>query len=295
MRPLAKRLRELVRIHGQDERSWAPRLDALDAVEGADPDRAHEIFIEAKRGLLATRHDELLAALHRFTFLADAPRWRAAEITDREVERGIVELERSLEAARALDEARRAITEFTATATSRKVHATVAPRVEFVALASALAEAKETRRRLASEARVEAREKELRARARKLARVEIALPDLSLGAVPDAARAHAMLDALETRLAEAQALETAHAAIARELADAAVRDFTATRRRSLRARADAALDAHDVAALDALAEEARALRAEAAKLASAAARARKRGGKGPEKERRSGDPQDYFV
>src|SRR5581483_5683610 len=127
------------------------------------------------------------------------------------------------------------------------------------------AEAEARRRTAARDARLAQRAADVR---RRGARHGL---DVPAGADHDA------LDALEARLAEAEALSEAFDAVSRALRSPDVGEWRRESRRALEREADALRAAGDAAGLRALAPRAEALRAEAARLASEAARARRSG------------------
>lgn len=138
---------------------------------------------------------------------------------------------------------------------------------------------------------MEARARDAARRAVKLRTLRVDVPETSSLPADEADEA---LARVEAGLKRAEALKEAHEAATRPLRDPAVSAWTRESRRRLQREADAALAAQDAAALDEARRRAEALRAEAARASEEAARARRRGHKPPERERRAGDTLDGY-
>ena len=289
MGQLADRLRDVMREYGWDPAARDAELSALAALEEADAKAAHARFLDLRRQLAVRHRADLVAALRAFPFVRDVPPAEARGMGLKEVEAEARALARALGHAR---DAQRALDEESAARASlaeRRLAAppTLAP-VPWDRLAP-LADAAEARRRAAArEARVEARAREVRRRA---ARARVEVPETA-GLPADAA--DAALDEAEARVRDAEALAAAHEAATRPLRDAAVAEWARESRRALQREADAALGARDLAALAGVQARAEALRVQAARASEEAARARRRGQRGPERERRATDALDGY-
>ena len=300
MGQLSSRLRELVLEYGQDDRAWRPDLDRLADLERKDPKAAHERFEELRRGLAHTRFHALRGGLAALGWVDGVPDGDLRGANLKEVDREIARLDLAATRARGVEEALVAVRAALATLERRRAEADLAPfaRVPFERLGAALDEAEALRRRVAAEARAEERYRKARSRAAKLDSASEDVPDLSSDAVPDAAEANARLDDVERRLVEAEDVEEALAKVKRELRDASVRDFRPRVRDMLLERAEAAARLPDraaaLAALAPLLTEAEDLRKYAASKSTEAAKARRGGKRGPERDRRGGDMQDYY-
>lgn len=300
MGQLSARLRELVLQYGQDDRAWRPDLDRLADLERKDAKAAHERFEELRKGLAHTRFHSLRGELAALGWVDGVPDGDLRGANLKEVDREISRLELATTRTRGLVEALDAVRAALATLERRRAEADLAPfaRVPFDRLGPALDAAEALRRSVAAEARAEERFRKARTRAAKLDLAKEEVPDLSSDVVPDAAVANATLDDVERRLDEAEKVEDALAKVRRELRDASVRDFRPRVREMVLERADrAAADPDRAAALAALAlalREAEDLRKYAASKSTEAAKARRSGKRGPERERRGGDMQDYY-
>lgn len=295
MNPLAARLAFLLREWGIDPSARQGELQALSAMEERDQRPAVERFHELKRGYALQRRGDLLVELRRHDFVLDVPEDDARGMTQREIERdikwGLAAVLRAREIAAAEEETRAHL----ATLSARRVDALpelgAAPWSEL----SALAARAEARRRVAArEARIESRIGDARRRAGRLKRRRVEVPDLSSDARPDPDDAAAILDALEARLAAEEALEDAHRAALAPLRDPAVRTRRARSMAELEKEADIRLAESNLEGLRAVLVRAEALRAEAAREASAATRARKAGKTAPRGENRAGDTIDGY-
>lgn len=299
MGQLAGRLKELIRLHGGDERAWQPQLDAVTDLERHDGSRAHALFLEVRATLERARFLDLARELRARSWIVELPVMDPDVLTVRERARGIVVFERAAASARALEAAVAEARALAGALTFRVADADFSPfaRVPFARLASVAVEAEALRRRVAAEARVEERHRALAARAARLDPVREPAPDLGDAGLP-AGEAHVVLDVLEARVRSAERVNEAFARVQRALRDPAVREYRDARRREVGEEAAALTRGPDRdAAVDrllALAVVAEALREEAAAFAARAARARRRGQAPPEKERRRGDLQDMF-
>ncbi|HLE97982.1 MAG TPA: hypothetical protein VI997_11470 [Candidatus Thermoplasmatota archaeon] len=299
MGQLSARLRELVVEYGEDDRAWQPEIDALAAIEQRDAKEAHERFESLRKRLAHGRFQQLLGALRGFAWLDGLPDGDLRGASLKEVDREIVRLELALQRARsveaALGEARADLAGLVA---RRAVFdATPFARVAFARLGPVAEQAEAVRRRLAAEARADGRYRKAKARSARLDLARVAIPDLSSEAVPDAAAANAALDLVEPSVEAAEKVEDLLQRVRKELRDPSVKEYKAHVRRLLGERAESEATGNDrvaaAAALEATLAEARDLRAYAAKKAEEAARARRRGGARPERERRAGDLSDY--
>ncbi|GEM_PF-7088148 len=280
MGQLADRFAELCREYGSDPSARASDVHALAALEERDPKEAHERFVALRKELAVTRRAELLHALKGFAFVRDVPPPDVRGMGQKEIDREIRWAAASLRRARAIVEA---LAEEAAhrAALGLPQGPPLAP-APWDDLAAPEAEAEARRRTAARDARLAQRAADVR---RRGARHGL---DVPAGADHDA------LDALEARLAEAEALSEAFDAVSRALRSPDVGEWRRESRRALEREADALRAAGDAAGLRALAPRAEALRAEAARLASEAARARRSGRAAPARERRAGDPLDPY-
>lgn len=300
MGQLSARLRELVIEYGQDDRAWRPDLDRLADLEKKDPKAAHERFEELRKGLAHTRFHTLRGELAALGWLDGVPDGDLRGANLKEVDREIARLDLASQRTRGIAEALAAVRAALATLERRRADADLAPfaRVAFDRLGATLETAEVLRRRVAAEARAEDRYRKARTRAAKLERAKEDVPDLSSDAVPDAADANARLDDVENRLDAAEKVEDALARVRRELRDASVRDFRPRVRDMLLERAEkaAALADRKAALTDlALAEgEAAELRKYSASKSTEAAKARRKGLRGPERDRPR-DGQDGYA
>ena len=298
MGPLAQRLGVILRGYGWDPAAWHGDLQSLSHLETADPKAAVERFHEMKRAFAVQRRADLLRALVAFPFVHDAPPAHARGMGLKEVEREIRLAQRALAHAR---EAQAALAEAAATRQRLRLRAPPTapplPDAPWDALAPVAEAAEAIRRAVAREARVEARADQAMRDASRLRRLKIDVPDLSSRAVPDPADADALLAPLEARLKALHAVEDAHEAATAPLRSPEVRAWRRESGRALEREADRclALPPDDaVTVLRALLPQAEALRVEAAKLSSEAARARRSGRAQPAPERRRGDMLDPY-
>lgn len=289
MAQLADRLRDVMREYGWDPAARDAELSALEAMEAQDAKAAHERFLELRRQLAVRHRADLLAKLRAFPFVRDAPPTETKGMGIKAVESEARAAERSLAHARAIQRALDEESQARASLRSRRVAAPATlPSAPWDRLAP-LAEGAEARRRVAArEARVEERARDV---TRRAAKVGVPCPDTS--AMP-ADEADAALDEAEARVREEETLTAAHDAATRPLRDAAVVEWMKPSRKALQREADAALQARDLAALEDVQARAEALRVEAARRSGEAARARRRGQRGPERERSSGDAMDGY-
>jgi len=297
---LAGRLKEILRGYGVGPEASGGRVDALAALEASDPKRAHEVYLELRREAAFARLDELRRAVLARGWIVEVIADPPPGLDVGEIDREIREMEAAERAARAIEAALAEARAVAAGARERLVALDFEPfaRVAFPDLARAVGAAEDLRRRAAREGRNQARYRAALARAAKLGVAPVPVPDLRSAAVPDPDACAAALDDVEARLDEAERLEAARARARRPLADPATSEHARERRRALLDRIEAASRGADrraaVAALAALESEAESLRREAARRASEAARARRRGLAGPERDRRGGDLQDMY-
>lgn len=296
---LAARLRELVVEYGQDDRAWRPDLDRLADLERKDPKAAHDRFEELRKSLAHTRFHALRHALVALPWLEGVPDGDLRGANLKEVDREIVRLDLALERARGIQDALDATRSALGALERRRCDVDLAPfaRVAFDGLGRALEDAEAARRRAAAEARAEERYRKARARAGKLERAKVDVPDLGSDAVPDAAEANASLDGVEARLDAAEKVEDLLGRVRRELRDAAVRDFRPRVRDMILERAERAAEDPDRAAatasLQECLKESADLRRYAAEKSTEAAKARRKGLRGPERDSR-GDAMDGY-
>lgn len=291
MGQLADRLAFLTRRYGSDPAAWQHELHALSSLEEHDVKAAVERFHLLKRRLAEFRRAQLLRELRTYPFAEGVPAEDARGYPLSEVEADVREATRALAHARAISAA---ISEERIARGSLRLRPSgeAAPRAaaRWDALAP-LEAATEARRRVAArEARLEQRLATAQRRIAKLARTRLQVPDpaLEADALSDA------LDALEPKIARAEALEAAHRASIAPLKAPEVRTFRDESRRKLEREADARADAGDEGGLHDVRARAEALRQEAARLSAEAARGRRRGAGPPPRERRPGDPIDPY-
>ncbi|HWG91568.1 MAG TPA: hypothetical protein VNZ52_12035 [Candidatus Thermoplasmatota archaeon] len=300
MGQLSRRLREVLPLYGIDPRLHQAELDAIDARERADPAAAHDLFEALRLKVARGRHRELHERLRAHAFVTDLFPADTSTLKLRDLDQEINELQEALRHAEAVAAALAEARGHASALRDRAARVDEAPfrAVPMRELGKAAVAAEAVRRAAAQEARVEERLLATRQRSARLTRRQVAVPDLSSAAVPDPGAAAERLTALEGELSAAEAVEEAHGRVVRLLRDAAVREFKRETARTLEGRADAAsllAPAEAVPALRKLEAEAERLRVEAAGLARSAARARRVGGTGPERERkRGGDLPDYF-
>lgn len=296
MGALADRLAYLAKKYGSDPSGWQPQLHALRSLEQSAPSEALARFHELKRLLAHTRRAELMHALRGFGFVEGVPATSTEGYEAKEVEADIRAAARAVAHARAIDAARREEARLRAGLRWRALPpAPPLARGRWDELARLAEEAEALRRAAAREAALDARIGEARRRAAKLQETHVAVPDLSAAAAPSPDEADARLRDVEARLQEAERLEEAYRA---SLAPLRAPDVAAYRRESKRAierEAKELLERRDAAGLLALAPRSEALRAEAARLSSEAARARRHGRAPPAGERRPGDAMDPYA
>lgn len=296
MSPLAARLAVLLRSYGWDPAAWQGDLQGISALETADPKAAVERFHEMKRAFAAQRRADLLHALSRFPFVRDAPpagdtRGMGLKEIEREIRLAARSLAHARSAADAIEEAARLRERLSVRALPA---ATPLSEVPWDAVAPAAEAAEEQRRAVAREARLDERIADARRSAARLRHHRVEAPDLSSAAEPDPAAAEARLAPVEARLRALHGLEDAYESACAPLRAAEVRAFRASTRKALEREARDLLASGDLAGLAALRARAEALRVEAAKLSSEAARARRSGRAPPPPERRAGDMLDPY-
>ncbi len=300
MGQLSGRLKEILRMYGDDPSAHSGALDALAALEQTDPKRAHAIFVQAREDAARRRLITLGAELAEIPFIANPPRsdydrWPLNEMND-----AIKDLETASGHARAILHALDAARTLSASLSRREAHADFTPfeHIRFEALGARAADAEDLRRVIAREAHVQDRVMSAERRARRLDLAAVEVPDLASVAVPDADVASAILDDIEVRLSLAERVEDAHRAVTRELRDPSTKRFARDARKRILKAADVAARhvdrTHAITELGALLLEAEKLRRASADSATAASRARKRGERAPDAPRGSRDMQDYF-
>lgn len=290
---LADRIAFLTTRYGSDPAAWQHEIAALAAMEQADPKAAIERFHHLKRRLVEFRRAQLFRELRAFAFVTDVPGTDTKGYPVKELEADVREATRALALAKRIAGAWREAQEAVASlrhrpAPSTSAAAVAASRWDALAL---LADAAEAARRAAMrEARLERR---YAAAARRVGRLElrpVVLPRSSL----DAEAFDAALDETERALDAAEALDEAYRASVAPLKAPEVATFRHDTKRKLEREARSLGEAGDVAGLQRVAARAEALRVECAKLASEAARSRRAGRAGPERERRGSDTMDGY-
>jgi hypothetical protein len=300
MGQLSQRLGDILRSYGWDPAAWHGDLQSLAFLEGSDPKAAVERFHEMKRGFAAQRRADLLRALAAFPFARGVPPSDTRGMGIREVESEVRAALRSLSLAR---EAAAALAE--AEATRKRLALRVPPpapplpEAPWDALAPVAEAAEAERRRVAREARLEERIADARRQTARLRHFRVEVPDLSSRAVPEPAEADVRLAPLEARLKALHDVEEAYEAACAPLRAAETREWRKESRKALEREAQALLALPDPAEaarrLRALQPRAEALRVEAAKLSSEAARARRSGRAPPAAERGPGDAMDPYA
>lgn len=292
MGTLSDRIGFLTRRYGSDPSAWQGEIQALASLETSDPKTALARFHDLKRRLAEFRRAELLRALRAFAFVDGVPSSDTRGFALKEIEADIRAASRALALARAIasskDERARIRESLRRRAAPSVTSDGRAPWNDLAALAQ---REEAARRAFAREARIDQRIVDVERRARKLAHTALTVPDAS-GLAPDLA--DAALAAAETQLAAAETLEDAYDEVVRPLKAPDVATYLHQSRAQIEREAKARLAAGDVEGLRALAPKAEVLRVEAARKASEAARARRRGLAGPERERRPGDTIDGY-
>lgn len=300
MGALADRLAFLLREWGSDASARQAELHALSALEEADAKAAVERFHELKRAYALQRRSDLLRELRAHAFATDVPPEDATGMSQRDVEREMRFAEASVRHARA---ARAAMNEATKAADALALRRAPEPPAldgaRWDDLRAVAERAEAHRRAVAREARVESRAAEAARRARRLRERPVDIPDVATETVPDAERAAALLDAAEAALAAAEAVEDAHRSVSAGLRDPAMREFRNRSRKEVEREAAGLLRMEDAVeaarGLRALLPRIEALRVEAARDASEAARARRSGRPPPRGESRPGDGMDPYA
>lgn len=288
---LAQRIAHLTTRYGSDPAAWQHETAALAALEASDPKAAIERFHALKRRLVEFRRAQLFRELRAFPFVSDVPAGDTRGYPIKELEADVREATRALAHARAIAAA--LAEERDALATLRRRAA--APGAPVIAgrwdALPPLAEVAEARRRAAMrEARLERRYADGERRAARIEWRKVPLPDPTL----PAEALDAALDATEAGLDAAEELDEAYRAAIVPLRSPEVATFRGESRRALDREARALAEAGDIGGLARLATRAEALREEAAKLASEAARSRRAGRAPPERERRASDTMDGY-
>lgn len=291
MGQLAQRIAHLTARYGSDPAAWQHEVSALAALEERDLKAALERFYALKRRLAEFRRAQLLRELKAFPFVVDVPPGDARGYPLQEIEADIRDATRALGHARRIARAIEEEREARASLRLRELPpAPPLPSARWDSLGALADDAEALRRSAMREARLERRLAELASRARRLRLASVPAPDPAL----KAEALDAALDACEEALARAERLEEAHARALAPLRAPDVATYRHDRRRRIEREAKEAAARGDVAALDALAARAEALRQEAAALASQAARARRSGRGAPEGERRPSDGIDPY-